>query len=243
MGQRLAGGPGDGDAGRLEDRGHGHARVERAQERPCRCGSRRAIPIIPSRCFSATGASARESRERARALMSIRCGRARLRGSRRAASSPRPVALTSLRPRRATRQWTRRTARPRPLVREASLEEYRKEPKFAQEEQPSERTHAVSQHRLRQAGLRLGHGDRSEFLRGLQQLHRGLPVGKQHRRGRQGAGDSRAPHALDARGCLLPGRPRQSQGITSSPFPACSARTRPANWFARWARRCTAPKA
>ena len=49
----------------------------------CRSGSRRDIPTTPSRCFWDTGASARESRERALASMSIRCAPARLRGSRR----------------------------------------------------------------------------------------------------------------------------------------------------------------
>ena len=36
---------------------------------------------------------------------------------------------------------------------------------------------------------------------------------------------------------------RESAACISSRCPACSARTLPANWFARWAPRCTAPKA
>ena len=46
---------------------------------------------------------------------------------------------------------------------------------------------------LRVQGTQVGHGDRSEFLRRLQDLHGGLPGGKQHRGGGQGSGEAR-PH-------------------------------------------------
>ena len=61
--------------------------------------------------------------------------------------------------------------------------------------------------------LRLGHDGRHECLRGLQQLHRRLPVGEQYSRRGQGADCARPAHALAARGFLLPGRSRQSQSL------------------------------
>ncbi len=127
--------------------------------------------------------------------------------------SPRPARPTSSPPPRATSRWTRPTA---PIARWSAKPRSRntsKEPNFAQEEEVAQRTHALRALSLRQRRLRLGHDHRSELLRRLQQLHDGLPVGEQHRRRRQRAGRHRPPHALDSRRRLLPGRPRQSQGI------------------------------
>ena len=42
---------------------------------------------------------------------------------------------------------------------------------------------------------------------------------------------------------VLRRRAGESRRRTTSRFRASSARTRPASWSARWARRCTAPKA
>ncbi len=66
----------------------------------------------------------------------------------------------------------------RPLVRTATLEEYRKEPRLRPRRRAAERAHALQALSLRQGNLRLGNDHRSECLRGLQQLHPGLPVGK-----------------------------------------------------------------
>ncbi len=49
---------------------------------------------------------------------------------------------------------------------------------FAQEEDPPKDLTLYKPYPLRERAVRLGHGDRSQRLRGLQQLHRGLPVGK-----------------------------------------------------------------
>ena len=75
----------------------------------------------------------------------------------------------------------------RPQVRTASLEEYRKEPDFAKEEQPPAELTLYKPYPYAAEALRLGHDDRPERLRGLQRLRRRLPVGEQHRGGGQGA--------------------------------------------------------
>ena len=70
----------------------------------------------------------------------------------------------------------------RPLVREASLDEYKKEPGFAKEEEVPAGLSAIPAVRVRKRAIRLGHGDRSQPLYRVQQLHPRLPVGKQYRR-------------------------------------------------------------
>ena len=182
--------PQDGASGcRSRPERHGRARAERQERLPARSGFRPGIPTIPSPSFSATAAAAP------------------------AASAPRgaltPTALrTSAAPWVATGLQIRKTGDSyelastqgyqsmdtpngahRPLVRETTLEEYRKDPDFAKEEgeEPAAGPDALQALSLRRRSLCLGHGHRSELLRGLQQLHHGLPVGEQHRRGRQGA--------------------------------------------------------
>ncbi len=70
-----------------------------------------------------------------------------------------------------------------------------------------QRRHALPQLRLRKARVRMGHGDRSQQMRGMQQLHRCVPGGEQHSRSRSAPDASRPPHALAPRRRLLPGRP------------------------------------
>ena len=56
----------------------------------------------------------------------------------------------------------------RPLVRTATLEEYRKEPEFAKRRRAAQGTDAIQALSLRQRALCLGHDHRYERLRGLQ---------------------------------------------------------------------------
>ena len=101
----------------------------------------------------------------------------------------------------------------RPLVRTASIEEYRKEPDFATRRRTAERINFVQAIPLCGRALRLGHDGRHERLRGLQQLRGRLPVGEQHCGGGQGTDRAGPAHALDSRRLLLPGRSRQSQSL------------------------------
>ena len=129
----------------------------------------------------------------------------------------------------------------RPLVRETTLEEYRKEPGFAKEEEPVPGLTLYKPYPYKEEDYAWD-GHRRELVHRLQQLHAGLPIGEQHRRRRQRAGRHRPPHALDSHRHLLPGRPRQSQSFFQ-PVPCMQCETRPAKWFAPSARRSTTPKA
>ena len=131
----------------------------------------------------------------------------------------------------------------RPLVRTATLEEYRKEPEFAQRRRAAQGADFVQALSLCERALRLGHDHRHECLRGLQQLHRRLPVGKQYPGRGQGADGDRAGTCT---GCAWTPTTRATATIprpTSSRCLASNARTLPARWSVRWARLCTAAKA
>ncbi len=93
----------------------------------------------------------------------------------------------------------------RPLVRHADIEEYRKEPEFAREEEPPKELTLYKPYPYAAEPYAWGMTVDMNCLRGLQQLHRRLPVGEQYPRRRQGADCSRAAHALAARGYLFPG--------------------------------------
>ena len=194
--------------------------------------------------FSRLRSQARRSRRHRRGLRYLSAAHdVPLCGSPTAASSPRRAAPTSWRRRRAIRRWTRPTA---PRVRwfaKPALRNIARSRSSRRKEQPPKELTLYPSLRLRQARLRLGHGDRYELLRGLQQLHHRLPVGKQHRRGRQGAGRHAAGTCT---GCAWMPTTRATATIprhTSSRFPACNARTRPAKSSVRWARPCTAARA
>ena len=93
----------------------------------------------------------------------------------------------------------------RPLVRHADLEEYRKEPDFAREEEPPKELTLYKPYPYAAEPYAWGMTVDMTSCVGLQQLHRRLPVGEQYPGRRQGADCSRAAHALAARGYLFPG--------------------------------------
>ncbi len=195
---------------------------------PARSGFKPAIPITPSRSHSATDASAPAASARLSVSTPTRFAPVPHRGS-----PPAPSARPASRHQLASTQGYQTMDTPdgghRPLVRETSLDEYRKNPDFAHEEEaePAPGLYALQTVSRKKKGLRVGHDHRPQRLRGLRQLHDRLRVREQHRRGRQGADRDRPPHALDSRRRLLPGRTRQSQSITSSPSHACSAKNAP----------------
>ena len=105
----------------------------------------------------------------------------------------------------------------RGFVQVATLEEFRKNPRFVDEEAESpaaDDTLYPPDHLVRR--VRLGHEHRPERLHRLQRLRHRLPGREQHPGRRQGAGAGRARDALD------PGRPllRGRAGRTRSSTPA-----------------------
>ena len=70
----------------------------------------------------------------------------------------------------------------RPLVREASLEEYKQEPNFAKEEEFRAGLTLYSRYQYEKETYAWGMAIDLNKLRRLQQLHARLPVGKQYRR-------------------------------------------------------------
>ena len=131
----------------------------------------------------------------------------------------------------------------RPLVRTARSGGVPQGTRLRARRRAAEGTDFVQALSLCGRALRLGHDGRYECLRGLQQLHRRLPVGEQYCRRRQGTDRARAGTCT---GCAWIPITRATATIprpTSSRCRASSARTLPAKWFARWARPCTAAKA
>lgn len=109
----------------------------------------------------------------------------------------------------------------RPVFREASIEEYKKEPKIIEEmvEVSGAGIDSSGGGGLL-AGLSVGHGDRLERLHRLQRLCGGLPGGEQHSGGGQGSGFDRPRDALAAYRPLLRGTGRRSPrgGATDSVY-------------------------
>ncbi len=106
----------------------------------------------------------------------------------------------------------------RPLVRETTLEDYRKEPHFAQEEEPAPGLTLYKPYPYKEEDYAWGMAidlnscvGCNNCMLACQSENNIAVVGKEQCR-------HRPPHALDSRRRLLPGRPRQSQGV----FPACA---------------------
>ena len=132
----------------------------------------------------------------------------------------------------------------RDLVRAVTAEEYRRDPDAVRK--MGEHAAGPGRHALPEAAdgkLRLGAVDRPRVLRRMQRLCRGLPVGEQHPRRRQARGRARPRPAVDPDRPLLLRRARESRRPSTSPSPACTARTRRAKSSARSTPRCTAPRA
>ena len=142
----------------------------------------------------------------------------------------------------ATTQHTQ-TMEERDPFRAATFAEYHQDPEFARpEEKRVARRHIdVSAVGIQQT--QVGHVDRPQRVRRVPRLHDRLPVGKQHRGGRQGGSGQGPPHELDSRGSLLQRLRWTIRKCISSRCLACIARTLCASWCARWRRRCIAPKA
>ena len=122
--------------------------------------------------------------------------------------------------------------RPRAGQVATSLEKYKQDPQFAQKEsETAPKGLTIFPQDVGIPRLCMGHGHRPDVLRRLQRLRGGLPGGKQHRGGRQGAGAQYARDALDSHRPLLQRQSPTNPKLISSPWPACSARTRPARWF------------
>ena len=129
----------------------------------------------------------------------------------------------------------------RPLVRETTLEEYRKEPELRaeEEEEPAPGLTLYKPYPYKEEDYAWGMAidlnscvGCNNCMVACQSENNIAVVGKEQTR-------HRPPHALDSRRRLLPGRPRQSQSIISSPYRACNVKMRPAKWFAPWARPTT----
>ena len=130
----------------------------------------------------------------------------------------------------------------RPLVREASLEEY-EGPNFAKEDEvPRDVTLYPNYHYDKETyawGMAIDLNKCvgcNNCILACQSENNIAVVGKEQTL-------LRPPHALDSRRRLLSGRPRQSQGLLPALCLACSARTRPAKSSARSAPPITPPKA
>ncbi len=91
----------------------------------------------------------------------------------------------------------------RPLVLEATLEEYRKDPKIIAKTDAARGALLALQGTHLRPGQPVGHGHRSERLRRLQRLRGGLPGREQHPHRGQGPGAARPRDALDPHGPLL----------------------------------------
>ncbi len=78
------------------------------------------------------------------------------------------------------------------IVREASLVEYRKNPKFTEEIAEHPALSRCYQRAQLRPGPPVGHGHRPDVVHRLQRLHDRLPGGEQHSDRRQGAGVSAA---------------------------------------------------
>ena len=93
-------------------------------------------------------------------------------------------------------------ANTRPLARETTIEEYKKNAKVIEEMQEVPELDSVYP-QLKWEGLAVGHGDRSGRLHRLQRLRSGLPGREQRSFRRQGSGAARPRNALDPDGPLL----------------------------------------
>ena len=100
----------------------------------------------------------------------------------------------------------------RPVFRETSLEEYKKQPKVIEEMSEVPELHSIYPEVTYDKRQPVGHGDRPDVLHRLQCLRGRLPGGKQHSGGRQGSGDARPRNALDPHGPLLHRSGRRSAG-------------------------------
>ena len=109
----------------------------------------------------------------------------------------------------------------RVIVQEASLEEYRRNPKVAQEHEAELHPQkSLWEERKYADEPAVGHDDRSELLHRLQRLRRRLPEREQHPVGRKGSGLARSRDALDPRRSLLRRRrPDEPESIVFQPVP------------------------
>ncbi len=141
---------------RPKDRRCGRARTQRKARSPARSGFKPAIPTIPLPSSSATAARAPGASALAQASTPTRCAPARLRGSQPACKITKTGEHLQARLHAGLPDMDTPDGGHRPLVRETTLEEYRKEPNFAQEEEVPSRRYALPALRLQEEAYAWG---------------------------------------------------------------------------------------
>ena len=135
------------------------------------------------------------------------------------------------------------TAFRRDLVQIGTLDDFRKNPAFAQNESNQVDYHGPSLYpNFKYDGYAWGMSIDLNRCVGCNACVVACHVGKQHCRGRQGSGEARARRCTGSASTPISAAASTIPRSTTSRCLACSAKTRPANTSARWAPRRTAPK-
>ena len=118
----------------------------------------------------------------------------------------------------------------RDLVQVATIDEFQKNPNFAKTPATTENHELSLYPDFKYEGYSWGIVDRFESLRRLQRLRGRVPIGKQHRRRRQGPGGARALDALDSHRHVFQRRPRQCRKCTIEPLPCMQCENAPCEY-------------